>query len=91
MSGENKNSPKLKKFKYMPTEMILLDSMNREKRGEYLLSKLEIYPYNTLLKKFIIDGYGEDFEEKAQKIASDAGQDGSFFGKILYDLKGENK
>ncbi len=86
-----KDVPDLKKFKYMPTEMILLNSFHKGGEAEYLLSQLRKYPYNTMLKKFIIDGYGGTFEKKTLKIASDAGHEGSFFGKILYDLKGENK
>ena len=76
-------------YKYMPIELLLYKS-KCEGGEEYLLKSLEKQPYNTVLRDFIVSDYQGEVSEKASLILETAATKASFFGKILYNIKGEN-
>lgn len=74
-------------YKYMPIEVVLYKSEYEGGEG-YLLKSLKEQPYNTVLRDFILSGSHE--EEKVSLLNKESVEKASFFGRILYNLKGEN-
>ena len=80
----------LENCEYLPTEIILYESMSDEKEGRYLIERLGEQAYNTALRDIIINDFSDDVAAQASEIVDKAADKASYFGKILYKLKGEN-
>lgn len=77
-------------YKYLPPEIILYQSLSENKGGEYLAEQLKGQPYNTALRDIITKDFKGDTSNEVNCIVSNAADTASYFGKILYILKGEN-
>ena len=73
-------------YKFLPTEMILYNSINMEEREEYLLECIRKQPYNVYLKRLVTDDCSEGCKEEIRNITLEAIDNLSFLGKILYDM-----
>ena len=74
-------------YKYMPIEVLMYKSEYEGGEG-YLLKSLEVQPYNTVLRDFVLSDLQAD--AKVSQINKESVEKASFFGRILYNLKGEN-
>ncbi|MBR5587139.1 MAG: O-antigen ligase family protein [Clostridia bacterium] len=83
---EYTDSLKFENYKYLPTEMILYNSMDSEKGEDYLLERIRKQPYNVYLKRLVSAECSESCKEEIKRITLEAIENLSFLGKILYDL-----
>ncbi len=81
-----KNSISFDNYKYLPTEMILYNSMNMKDGEAYLLDRIRMQPYNVYLKRLVTAECSESCKEEIKRITQQAIENLSFLGKILYDL-----
>lgn len=73
------------KYKYMPTAMVLFNSLFEADGNEYLTANYGLQPYNKVLRSYVVDeaaSAANGVETAMEKM--------SFWGKILYKFKGEN-